>query len=65
MFATMGTHFEAIGLPSSAPFQEVRQRLLTLARQNHPDVSGETSDIVRFSSAWDELKKHFHQQGKC
>lgn len=61
----MNKHFETLGVPSSATYSDVKQRFYDLARQNHSDVSTESSNMARLSSAWSELKKHFRQQGQC
>lgn len=51
------THYDVLGVPSTAPTSEVRRAYVALARQHHPDRDGGDADAMRaINDAWTTLR---------
>ena len=46
------THYESLGVPSSATAQEIRRAYLRQARLHHPDVGGGDRAMQALNEAW-------------
>ena len=49
------THYEVLGVPPGASAEEVRKAYLLLAREHHPDHSGDAARMQAINAAWREL----------
>ena len=56
--SAVATHYELLGVPPSATFDEVRQAYLARARELHPDASGGSSKAAMqaVNEAWRVLR---------
>jgi hypothetical protein len=51
------THYDVLGVPSTAPTSEVRRAYVALARQHHPDRDGGDASAMRaVNDAWSTLR---------
>ncbi len=51
------THYEVLGVRSTAPTSEVRRAYVTLARRHHPDRAGGDDEAMRaINDAWTTLR---------
>jgi len=52
--------FGAIGLGTSAGWNAVQKQYRSLAKTHHPDTGGDNDKFIKFTSAYQVLKKYFH-----
>ena len=51
------THYDVLGVPSTAPTSEVRRAYVALARRHHPDREGGDASTMRaINDAWSTLR---------
>lgn len=51
------THYDVLGVPSTAPTSEVRRAYVSLARRHHPDRAGGDDEAMRaINDAWATLR---------
>src|SRR5579885_508336 len=51
----MKTHYEVLGVPTSADREAIRHAYLDLARSHHPDAGGDPAVMRQVNDAWKVL----------
>jgi len=49
-------HYQTLGVAPSAGSEAIHRAYRALARQAHPDVSGDPSAMIRLNAAWEVLR---------
>lgn len=50
------THYDVIGVPPAATFDQIHEAYLRLAKQMHPDAGGDEDEFKNLNAAWQVLK---------